>query len=689
MKKTRDWKFKQKEGLSLEQRKFDAGTPTKEKVSSGSELVDYMAFRDLAFHGAIEPHADPNTEAARGSYPYAILNKTNRVIEAKYPGYKNLTGNSIVRLQNSVNSKFTNFFDSIVLKKRLNYLYLAYGASDKNLPVNVEMVKAFEQALSYGYSTMLTQLPFYTDYMETDMPRGSSGSPFYGKTNDTYDRMGALLHYQVVMQNIVSPLAKYVELLSLEEELMDMSYRREAPLVQQIFGQLKKKAFIAQLNSVGTVVLGEYFDTNWWKQMNALRHIPSRKANDMNHPIITMVTTTRIPRLQMWASTTKSGTAYYDSNTQLKLNIPTNTAVNPETFTKYQEASSGAGVDFTLEQIVYNLNKLLDAHYLLTWARKANEGTLPSGAIGSASAYYQSIVEYVNCLSRIASTFGSHMTEVRTFLDKLADTGMVYWKKGIKFDIGKVYPKSLTYNQIVADILKSTLAGASSLYFDSTTQRWVCNTEWDMYSGINKFDNFSGGSFLTFSLRSINVTGIPETSSARILPILFSDTPLYTNWEETSVASGHTAAGVRTVTRTGIVLYLDSYAISATDLNQDKVLSRLNPLSDPQLAIKAPNFNANMFDVTQLTAEDRANILSSLNKLLQQVAKYNRIAYSTVVMSSVDPDLLAFIDLQVEDVSNAMIQFCRNYSPFRVNTLDGARTMGFGTGSNSTDIQRE
>lgn len=683
--RNKNWSFKKKEGLTLEQKDFKGGYPAKEKVSSGSELVDYMAFRDLSFKGAIEPYADPNTEAAKGSYPYAILNNTNRVIEAKYPGYKNLTGNSVVRLQNSVKSQFLNFFDSIVMKKRLNYLYLAYGSSDKNLPTNVEMVKAFEQALSYGYSTMLTQLPFYTDAVNTDLPRGSSGHPLYGGHNDTYDRMGALLHYQIVMQNIVSPLAKYVELLSLEEELMDMSYRREAPLVQQVFGQLKKKAFIAQLNAVGTVVLGEYFDTNWWKQMNALRHIPSRKANDMNHPIITMVTTTRIPRCKLFPTSDDTLTPYYDSNTALSYTVPANTLVDPETFTTLSSTS------FSLEQLVLNLNKLLDAHYLLTWARKKNTGTLPSGAIGSASAYYQAVVQYTNAISTVAGIFGSNMTEIRTFLDKMSDTGMVYWKKGIKFDIGKIYPKSLTYNQIIADVLKATLAGADKVYFDSTTQRWICNTEWDMYSGINKFDNYSGGSFLTFSLRDISLTdtdgnAIGEQSSSRLLPVLFSADEV--TQDEATVQTGHTRQGVRSLNRLGTFLYLDSFSITNANLNTDIILSRLNPLSDARLSIKAPNFNSSIFDVTVLSGADRAHLLAALHKSLLQIAKYDRVAYSTVVSSSCDPDLIAVIDLQVEDVSNAMIQFCRNYSPFRVNTLDGERSMGFGTGSNSTDIQR-
>lgn len=77
---------------------------------------------------------------------------------------------------------------------------------------------------------------------------------------DSTNRGLALVFYQSILQNIAGVLAKYNQLRSLETHLVDMGFRREAPLTHKLFGLLKKKSFIAILNSLSNYLVGEYFD---------------------------------------------------------------------------------------------------------------------------------------------------------------------------------------------------------------------------------------------------------------------------------------------------------------------------------------------------------------------------------------------------------------------------------------------
>jgi len=707
-----------KTGLTLDKVEFKAESPQPEKLDSKSnDLIINKAFRDLQFSGNIEPHADPNTEITRGSYPYAILNRTNKVTEAKYPGYQNIAGNSIVRLQNSGASQFLNLFDATVMVKRLNYLYAHLDASDTdhtNTIYNIELLKPIEEAVSKGYSTMLTQLAFYADECESSLPRVGQ---YIGQTNDMYDRMGVLMFYQTVQQNLVTPVSKYVELMSQEQELLNMTYRREASLITQLFGQFKKKAFIAQMESISTAVIGEYFDDNWYRQMNTIRHIPCRKANDMNNPLVTVVSSHFVPNIKLYAGKGAGKVLYFDSDS---------TGSSSVQGFKYASAELMDPEDFliktytniTLEQVVLNISKLMDPFYILRFCRKLTAGTIDVNLqINTTSGYYEQVNRYIRLIAWFSSRFAANMTEVRTFLDKLNESGMIYWKKGIKFAVNKIEQVEPTYYQVTSDILKNSIAGASYVYYDDNTKRWTCNTEWDMYKGINEYDRMSGGSFFTFALRSISKTYYPAGSSTSqtltgndiqmMLPVIFDSNPVtftasvtltisgvqvtFPQWSEVS-STGYIPDHVYALTRLGFVARLGHYAITAANFKNNAVFARLNPLSNDSVSVKAPTWNFEQITATtsgqngriadnpyNLTATEIARLCSTFTKFILQTAGYGRIKRTNSDYSEVaDPDLLCFIDVQLEDISNEMITYARNYSPFRVTTPDGKRTMGFG-----------
>jgi len=646
--------YKKNDSLGVEKIDWEYGTPKKETKSENSLTYQKKAFRDLQNVGMIEVKADPNTQTDKAGVPYPIISMTNKVIDAKYAGYDNISGNVLTRLQNSNDSQLLNYFDTVSMNVRINYLYMCYQTSvttnHNNLAVNREMLKAFNEALSKGYSTMLTQLPFYTNVVTSGLPE------IPGLTDaqaDIYGKFGALIHYQTVQQNLVAPLAKYIQTMSLEAELAKMSYRREAPLITALYGLLRKKAFVATLNSIGTNIIGEYFDLNWYKQNNTLINVPSRKSKAMTDPLMTATATTFIPWCKM--KTPSAEIPYYDSTKTLKVS---GIFLNPDTWEF--EGTTSVPVEKTLEQVVYILNRLLDQQTILTWARKLNHAPSSVGTIQTPSAYYQQIVRLIEYINIMATGFVTNIADIRTFIDKLNDSRMVYWQKGIKLYVDRIDQIEVNYNVLLQNMISAYIGGAKSMTYDTATQRWQCTTLWNKYEGIAEFDRKSGGSFLTFGLRDLVLGQLSSTDIAMCLPILLAP----------ELNEGSTKCV--TTTRLGYIKQVTSD--SSSNILTNNVLSRLDPLKIGYY-VKIP-----VIDVSDISSSgDKPKICSAALQLLQNLAGYGKVKTASNVFDTVcDPDYLCFIDVQLEDVSNEMITYCRNYSPFRVQTPDGKRTIGFG-----------
>lgn len=665
---------------SYEEQNFSYEKPKEEKTLDRSLTYNTKAFRDLQNVGNIEVHADPNAALSRGSYPYNIIDRTNKVLDANYTGYKNIEGNSLTQLNNNNSSQLLNCFDSIRLIRRINYLYMCYTDSSwpttatdisnatghKNLAMNLEMLKAFNEALSTAYSTMLTQLAYYLNTIEApDTPIPESVNDLDSTAYQNYGKMMGLIHYQTVLQNAVSPIAKYIQIRSLEQHILNMSYRREAPLIKALFGLLKKKAFIATLNAIGTATIGEYFDLDWMKQVNTLINIPSRKSNSMTDPLITLVATTKIPKLVM--KTGNTGTVFYDSDKVLKVN---GRFTNPLTF----QTTTG---DLDFETLVAYLNTFLDQNTILSWARKVTNLsgaalTAEVGEVETPSQYYECINKIIAAINTIVARFTTEVTDIRTFIDKMYQTRFVYWKKGVSFFVDE---KAITladphYNVILADVLRASVGGSAIMVFDDETLRWSEYTLWNKYEGIPEFDRYSGGSFISFSLRRLYRD--PETrgswdDSYMCLPIIFNDESVTTDFNS-----------VYALTRKG--LSVEITPTETTELNDNQVLARLLPLNTNTL-LKIPTIDLTLLPSYSLNDTTIKRVCSAALALLLNVAGYGSVKYGygeDETTLALDPDYVCYLDLQLEDISNEMIQYCRNYSPFRVQTPDGRRTMGFG-----------
>lgn len=631
--------------------------PKKEVFTGGSETLQAKAYRDLSNIGVIDVKADPNAEMSYGAFPYTIIGKTSPVLDAKYPGYENIAGNSITLIQNdTTTSQLMNTFDVGVIVKKINYNYLPIRSTGINVAYAGEMIKSVEQAVSFGFSTMLTQLPFASATYNTDMPIPAqyitSGSGISAILKPAAGYYAAMIHYQCVQQALVQPISKYIELRSLEKEMMRMSFRTEAPLLTQLFGLFKKSSFISEINTIGTVVINEYFDVNWYKQNNTLQCVPSRKTKGMVDPLLTIVATHAIPRL-------KIDSPAYDSD-----NLKTGASaslLDPEDFQFKTSAMK-------LEKLIENVTKLMNPAYILRFVRLLNRNALPAGAISTISAYGEAVKVYLSYIARFAAIFSTAMSNIRTFLDKLDQSGMIYWKKGVSFFVDKIKQLEPHYNALLNDVFAATYSGADKIIFDNSTKRWRAWAFWNKYVGIPEFDRLSGGCFLTFGLRDIQSTAsdgstVDFNSSSGLIPILFS----------TDAADTSSLIVTRTGASTGIV----KGSITNANLATDHVLTRLNVMNNPNISLKQP-----VVDITISDAQSKAKFASAALLFLGNVFGYGATSSnsgSSVLVEDrmLDPDYVAFIDLEIEDVSNQMIVYARNYAPFRVDTPNENRTMGF------------
>lgn len=645
------YKDSKKEFMSYEPQQ-DSGQPSPEKIDGFTSTITSKAFRDLQFGGTIATKADPNTTASTASSPYAVIARTNKLLDGVYPGTDNLNGNVVVQMMNSNTTKLLNNYDSGVIQLAINYLYLnlndkdskakkskkgvsvraaSWGASGMPVAINKYMGEAINEALSRVQSEMLTQLPFSKYYVQTNVGN---------MDNNNHGLVLAL--YQTVLQNIAASLAKYYQTMSVEKELTDMGYNREAYYTIELMGLLKKKAFVQKLNALSSFVIGEYFDTDWQKQVGTLINIPSRKEKSVRSPLITCVSYHVMPNI----------TVYNDSsNTKVEL---------------FKTSDYNVTIDGTskwLDEAFLKLNKLLDANSILTWARKNYTGKEKVTAI----AYFNKIVDVINGITTSLSTFNNDMADLRTFLDLANKIGINYWTKGYKFNVSMVPQVETSYNKILHDVISNYLATPSTVTWDSKVMRWTFSTFWDEFTGIPTYDRKSGGAFLTFSTKSkimidekdVAASGLTDTDSILLIPYLF--TVLENSVEFTN--------------RKGDLVELSSQTYSTAEINEDTILSRLLPVSGQKGDIRIPQIN-----VSKTAASEVKQQASAGYELIQEVFGIGQVKYDDTnqVNIALSPSVVSLIDIQIEDVSNSMISFCRAYSPFRVWVPNGSRTIGFG-----------
>jgi hypothetical protein len=605
----------------------DSGLPDQKETSSDSSYLNASSFKDLQKSGDINPPVDPETEASKGSKPYALLAQTNRVFDTSYGGEDNTRGNTMIQVSNSNTSKLLTTFDSGNIEILVNYLYLAMVNTDKNQAINTQMGKAYDDAFSKVASQITSELPFLKSTIScTTMP-----------TVDENNRGIFATWYQAALQNLASIPSKFRQLMSLEQELLDMSYNRETAPLTSLFGLFKKAAFRAAINSLSTLTVGNYIDKDWLYQTNTLTMVPSRKSCSMRDPLLTVIATHKMP----------TGVTITD--------ISEEEVFNSADY-NIDVTLDGVTTNYTIETLTTQILRMFDQKNILEWARSLYNKTIST----TYNEYYNEVKAYIDAFTSMMTPFSADVAEFNTVLEKMNQIGLNNWVKDITFNVDKIPEVPVTFNKLAYDIYKSCYANSSEMYYDNTTFKWKAFTVWDQFLGIPKFDNKQGGAFLAFSVRSIPDKTVDElyTDSKYLLPILF-----------------RVADAAEFVNRLGDVAELTFESLDSTEIDADDTLSRLNPLKLAEMSLKVPLLNLSA------ASGYPSNLISEGLRLMNTLFGYGRVSidasnYTTVL----NGDIVFLIDFEMVDITNAMINYTRAYSPFRVQTPDGKRVVGFITG---------
>lgn len=631
------------------------GRPPKTDGSGNVALgISYKSLKNLP-KTPVSIMVDPYTAALPGSQPYPLLNVYNKTIGGNYAGDRNLDGGSAQQYANSVLSKFLHVFDSAVMEIGLNYRYLPVLATDtkRGFYLVDEMRKAIAEASSTLAATTFTSQNLYFYGIETNLPMGSAVPTYYRYEESTklwkvvteniqptdkrvYTNIEDVIYamcieYQLILQSVALAFNQFNSNRSKMGEMIRMSWNRQTPTLNALFGLLKKKSFLSLFDSIAYAIEGEYLDREFMIQSNIITSVCSRRSESMNDPLMEIVAHYNMP------TTFNAWVTDADKTSLLS------TVYSYENDMKYTPVG---GSEITFYEAVTKINGLLSANYMLEWARTVETNGL------SDNALFNRIKTYVDVISICMTIFKTSFNDLRSILDIMARSGVNQWEKGVKLKVTADTDMVIPNNLIVNNIYSLAMSGQDRITFNNTTKRWSGYTLWNIYYGIPEHDTYAGGCFLSFSTKELDNNGATDTNIG-YLPIAFTvingDTP------DTGI--------VRAVNRLGTVV---EFNYSTIVMSQDARLSRLVPLSSQsEYTIRIPNI---------INGKTHENIdLSFCYRLMQQMFGLGAIPSSKgsdVNDISLDSDIISVYDYEIEDFTNEVITYARSKGPFVANAVD-------------------
>lgn len=630
-------KFKVKgdpERFLAENKRKTAGQPSP-KEDSVDMGFQRRAFKDIT-QGSMSIAINPAGEVSFESDPYAVVNRTNVIVDAKYRGADNTSGSIVPSLADGSTSTFRHVTDMIGVSLDVNYAYCKFKATDNaDSRVNTNMYKPYNSVLESIRGEAYTDLPFFNWKV--------SGTNYSGD-----GLLDLILTYQATVQQVHLVAQTYINTRSLEKHLKDMCFEGEgASKLNDMFGRIKKAAFVNQIKGIADETIYFYTDSSWWKQVNMLLSIPCRKSNSMIDPLIVIQ-----PR--------------YHCNDGLTVKDADN-----QTLFTTQDCKS------LIDDCVL-LNGYLDPIYMMNMAR--SEATTSQ----TITTWFNNMSDRVGAIISSLNTFVKDFKEMHTAFKRLSNIQITEWKTGLFVAIENIdaeyQPK---FNKLAYDIVRSLCTGSNRIEYNTKINQWVSCSLWDLFLGIPSYDYKSGGCTLTFSSHSAyRPSGTPSTV---IYPALYNPVAV----SEEGIVSG---AIIRCLTRSNRLYWIKPEDFTFSSSTE---LVRLVPLTSyNSTQFKAPVIQRMCIDYSGSSSSigDFANIGSDSN--LRQVASWalftlaKLFGYARLISGAttnpqtqvttytysdnIETDALCFIDVVIDDQTNAVKSFCRAHSPFRTvkTTLD-------------------
>lgn len=587
-------------------------------------------FSNLNKVSSLNWQLNPDEYAIKAPSYYKVVNGTSKITTAKFLGKTNEAGNVLSRLLTLNRSSFNHYFDSVCIPIALNYMFLNYESNGLEA-ANITFEQAVKEALANTQSSVFTELVFF---------RSEATSSILGMARS---HVGALVHYQTTLQNLALILTKYNQTMGLTDEMIKMGFNAESTITSELMSLLKKASFVSRLKSISTYILSKYFDKDWYDQYVPITDTPSRKCDSIREPLITAKAYYTMPSATL---TSPAGIKWYDSETHVS------TITTKDPFQPYVFDSKGKDItptvtysNFKVSDYAKKIIEVLDQNSILKWARRKFKD---SNSVQSPQTYFNYINDLVGGLRAAMNKFVAQANDIETMLDRAASTNLTQWKKGNVFN-PDLNSKDVYFNTIIHDLLSAYLTSPDNIKWNPTTQKWSFSVLWNEYFGIPKYDQFTGGSYLTFSVRNaLFPAGYDVTDPSLLIPKLFKV-------EGTPVACNRASAELEV-----------SYEVSqSSEIISDKQLSRIIPYDDMTDEIYSMRLA-----VLTVTRDTSARPLSAAQYLLQTLAGIGKVKWTegrnTKTSSTIAGSILSILDGQVDCMGTAMNNYLRSNSPLRV-----------------------
>lgn len=646
-----------------------SGKPQRDegKVEDG---LSVKSMRGLP-HNSYSFMADPYTAALPSSEEYPILTAFNKTVGAYYGGVRNLDGGNVQQYANSVRSKLLKYYDFARIKVEMNYQYIRDVPSNtsgsevmRGSAIIDEMRRAIAESTSILQSTTFTQMAIYDYAIVTDMQMGSAPftpyTPVTGNTSQTglkaYEHLddviyGASRYYQEFWLRLLGVLDWHNSFRLKMGNMIRSSWNRETPNLNALFGLFKKKSFLSLIDSLNLAFPGEWIDREFAMQAAKTCLMPSRRSNSITDPTLEVQTMIAMPTRFMLVAkidgkiSTDASAVIFDNTRDLVYPFP-----------------GAAGTTMSFETATEEIMDILSAQDTMRWARQ------PETRPGDDTARYNMVKYRLDVIQRCVTSFKTLFNDVRQVFIECAKPGIVSWYKGFRPAVVKDTDAANFRNLIVDDIYRMCFGGSTEVKFDDATKRWRTFSIWNMYDGIPEYDVWSGGSFLTFSFKKLNMPTDQDYLAGYLPEALTPHLENVTGDEQQTPKML-----MRLTSRDGNYAIINQTEVT---MNKHIIYSRLVPLTSQQNEVlRVAYFGVNKED---------SDYTSTLYKTLTQVCGTCCVGRPTTDNDfeydySLDPDVIAIYQIEIEDITNDMIKFARVNSPFR-GTSDTVRTLGFQIG---------
>lgn len=604
------------------------------KIALKPKRFGEMRYLDNVFTTRMEPGA----QAAKYPRPVRLVGPRNPAIAVEYTGNFTDADNIIpvATLRKEDNAQWKNF-DIGQLPLEFSYLGLGIDSNSHNDAYNQQFVDQMKQAISAAFATQLTDLAALNCKYQTDMPKMNT-------LDNSAGFAGMTVWYQSMVQGVASIMAKFKTIRMESNYLIDMGYSYEAPYTMELTNLFKKKEFQSLFDQLGVILQQEYFDVDYYKDVNILNALPSRLANDAQNPLLSIVGVTHIPDIRIKSS---------DGSVTLFSTFASDTgAPGVQQFNNIAVTVNGVTLTFPkVEDLIFHICAKLDPLTVVGACRQRAGGV---ASAQTAVEYLNEIIACMKALIAVYNTFKNYTIDFKTFLMVLQDrTQLNKWMLNTPY----VKPSMPTYDMepaffaTVHDIFRAC-GTCGPLIRDNNTMKWRVTSMWREASGIPAYDLKEGGFIIGTSVRAV-----PANSGGNY------DDPMYMFpvWFRRMKYLG-TTRYQQFLNRRGYLFEMGVTDLNAQQIAASSYFARLNSLNDSTVAMQVPT-------VTQTSLTSDKVLMACINKLLMRVFGVGRGIYGSgsgaITNDNVDSDVVMIVGREFGDYAENAVSFLTSRMPLR------------------------